>query len=118
MSDAPQLYFNPLDPEFRANPYPHYAALHAGPPIKLAFGPVNIALIGRYADATAVLRDHDKFPSVGPPPPPEAYRGRFAGSRNMLSSDPPRHSHLRRLVSRDFTPRRIRELEPHIRQIA
>ena len=48
----------------------------------------------------------------------QAYQGRFAGSRNMLGSDPPQHSRLRRLVSRDFTPRRIRELEPRIREIA
>ncbi len=118
MADAPQIYFNPLDPEFRANPYPHYAALHSGPPAQLVFGPVTLALIGRYADTIAVLRDHEKFSSVGPPPPPQAYQGRFAGGTNMLNSDPPRHSRLRRLVSRDFTPRRIRELEPHIRQIA
>ncbi|MDO8431489.1 MAG: cytochrome P450 [Candidatus Binatus sp.] len=118
MAEASQIYFNPWDPEFRANPYPHYAALHGGPPSKLVFGPVTLALIGRYADATAVLRDHERFSSVGPPPPPEAYQGRFLGARNMLGSDPPRHSRLRRLVSRDFTPRRIRELEPHIRQIA
>jgi pimeloyl-[acyl-carrier protein] synthase len=36
----------------------------------------------------------------------------------MLGSDPPQHSRLRRLVSRDFTPRRIRELELRIREIA
>src|SRR5215469_8866512 len=27
-----QVYFNPWDPEFRANPYPYYAALLACPP--------------------------------------------------------------------------------------
>jgi cytochrome P450 len=36
----------------------------------------------------------------------------------MLGADPPTHTRLRRLVSRDFTPRRIRELEPRIREIA
>jgi cytochrome P450 len=36
----------------------------------------------------------------------------------MLFSDPPMHTRLRRLVSRDFTPRRIREMEPRIREIA
>jgi hypothetical protein len=25
MSTTPQIYFNPWDPEFRANPYPYYA---------------------------------------------------------------------------------------------
>ncbi len=118
MAEASQVYFNPWDPEFRANPYPHYAALYNGAPSKLTFGPVTLALVGRYGDVTAVLRDHEHFSSVGPPPPPTAYQGRFVGASNMLGSDPPRHSRLRRLVSRDFTPRRIRELEPHIRQIA
>ena len=34
--DAP--YFNPWDPEFRANPYPHYSALLSGPPIRTFCG--------------------------------------------------------------------------------
>ncbi len=118
MSDAAPVYFNFFDPEFRANPYPHYRALYAGPPTVLTFGPSKVALVARYADAIAALRDHERFSSVGPPPPPQAYQGRFAGARNMLGSDPPRHSRLRRLASRDFTPRRIRDLEPGIRQIA
>ena len=92
--------------------------LLAGPPPLLDMGPMTFALVARYADVTAALRDHEHFSSVGPPPPPQAYQGLFAGSRNMLGSDPPQHSRLRRLVSRDFTPRRIRELEPRIREIA
>src|SRR5579862_2249215 len=115
---AAEVYFNIWDPEFRANPYAHYAPLLAGPPPILNMGPMTFALVARYADVTAALRDHEHFSSVGPPPPPQAYQGRFAGSRNMLGSDPPQHSRLRRLVSRDFTPRRIRELEPRIREIA
>jgi cytochrome P450 len=113
-----EIYFNIWDPEFRANPYAHYAPLLAGPPPILNVGPITFALVARYADVTAGLRDHEHLSSVGPPPPPQAYQGRFAGSRNMLGSDPPQHSRLRRLVSRDFTPRRIRELEPRIREIA
>jgi cytochrome P450 len=113
-----QIYFNIWDPEFRANPYAHYAPLLAGPPPIINMGPMTFALVARYADVTAGLRDHDHFSSVGPPPPPQAYQGRFAGSRNMLGSDPPQHSRLRRLVSRDFTPRRIRDLEPRIHEIA
>jgi len=115
---AQELYFNIWDPEFRANPYAHYSPLYAGPPPILNVGPITFAIVGRYADVAAGLRDHDHLSSVGPPPPPTAYQGRFAGSRNMLGSDPPQHSRLRKLVSRDFTPRRIRELEPRIREIA
>jgi len=115
---ADVVSFNIWDPEFRANPYPHYGALLAGPPPVITVGPMTFALVARYADVTAGLRDHEHMSSVGPPPPPQAYQGRFSGARNMLGSDPPRHSFLRKMVSRDFTPRRIREMEPRIREIA
>ena len=115
---AENIYFNPWDPAFRANPYPHYKPLIAGPPRILdLFGPVG--MITRYADVTAVLRDYQHFSSERPPNPDDiADQGPFAGARTMLFSDPPTHTRLRRLVSRDFTPRRIREMEPRIREIA
>ena len=115
---AENIYFNPWDPAFRANPYPHYKPLLAGPPRILdLFGPT--AMVTRYADVTAVLRDHAHFSSVRPRDPNEPNdEGPFAGARTMLFSDPPLHTRLRRLVSRDFTPRRIRDLEPRIREIA
>jgi pimeloyl-[acyl-carrier protein] synthase len=111
------IYFNPWDPAFRANPYPYYKPLLSGPPRILdLFGPT--AMVARYADVTAVLRDHARFSSVRPPMPGDiADQGPFAGARTMLFSDPPLHTRLRRLVSRDFTPRRIRDLELRIREI-
>lgn len=36
----------------------------------------------------------------------------------MLNMDPPRHTKLRNLVSKGFTPRMVRLLEPHVREIA
>jgi vitamin D3 1,25-hydroxylase len=115
---AESIYFNPWDPAFRANPYPHYKPLLTGPPRILdLFGPT--AMVARFADVTTVLRDHAHFSSVRPRDPSEPpNEGPFAGARTMLFSDPPLHTRLRRLVSRDFTPRRIREMEPRIRAIA
>src|SRR5215472_4072195 len=117
MAEEAPIYFNPWDPAFRNDPYPHYGALLAGPPHLTEFGAIKCALVARYSDVTRVLRDHATFSSVGPPPPPQVYQGRLGGSRNLLELDPPVHTRLRRLVSRDFTPRRIRELEPRIRWI-
>ncbi|MFF1302868.1 cytochrome P450 [Streptomyces sp. NPDC058307] len=37
---------------------------------------------------------------------------------NMLQTDPPDHTRLRRLVAREFTARRIEALRPRVRQIA
>jgi len=118
MAEQAPIYFNPWDPAFRDNPYAHYGALLAGPPHIMDFGAMKIALVARYADVIRVMHDHATFSNMGPPPPPEAYQGRLAGSRNLLGVDPPDHTRLRRLISRDFTPRRIRELEPRIREIA
>lgn len=116
-----QIYFNPWDPEFRANPYPFYRPLLAGPPpvIELA---QKIGLIARYADVSAVLRDTarfsaDRFKSTLGQMAQVRDIGPFKGAPTILTSDPPVHTRLRRLVSRDFTPRRIREMEPRIREI-
>lgn len=110
-------YFNPWDPEFRANPYPHYGALLSAPPLPVTLGLLNAIVVARYADVSAASRDYERFSSVPPPPPPEAFQP-FGDSRDLLGQDPPEHTRLRRLISRDFTPRRISELEPRIRQIA
>ena len=113
------FYFNPIDPAFRNNPYPHYPALLSGPPRKFnVFIPTT--LVARYDDCLAVLRDHEHF-SSRPPAMLQQLRaefGPFAGATTMLDSDPPVHTRLRRLVSRAFTPRRIKDVEPRIRAIA
>jgi cytochrome P450 len=115
---APEFYFNPWDENFRANPYPHYHALHSGSPRILDMG-FKFALAARYADVRAVLMDHATFSSVQPPGAGFDEQAKlFGDAPSMLGSDPPTHTRLRRLVARDFTPRRIRELEPRIRQIA
>jgi cytochrome P450 len=115
---AQDFYFNPWDEAYRANPYPHYGPLLAGPP-RLIDLFMPFALVARYADVRAVLLDHDSFSSL--PPKDQAFAEQFemfGNAPTMLNSDPPVHTRLRRLVSRDFTPRRIRELEPRIRAIA
>jgi cytochrome P450 len=37
---------------------------------------------------------------------------------HMLNSDPPRHTRLRALVSKAFTPQRVERLRPHIEELA
>jgi cytochrome P450 len=116
VSDAEQIYFNPWDPAFRANPYPYYKPLLNGPPRQLqVFLPM--ALVARYADCAAVLRNHELFSSVPPRSPfLEERISVFGDAPRVVFSDPPVHTRLRRLVSRAFIPRRIRELEPKIRE--
>jgi cytochrome P450 len=113
------FYFNPIDPSFRDNPYPHYPALLLGAPRKFnVFIPTT--LVARYDDCLAVLRDPERF-SSRPPAMLQQLRaefGPFAGATTMLDSDPPVHTRLRRLVNRAFTSRRVKDMEPRIRAIA
>ena len=112
------IYFNPWDENFRANPYPHYRPLLAGP-LRIVDMGFKFALAARYADVRAILMDHATFSSVQPAEMGfDEQTKLFGDAPTMLGSDPPTQTRLRRLVSRDFTPRRIRELEPRIREIA
>jgi cytochrome P450 len=43
--------------------------------------------------------------------------GALPASANMLETDPPQHTRLRKLVAREFTPRRIDELRPRVQEI-
>lgn len=110
------VYFNPWDEAYRANPYPHYKPLYGRPPYLIdMFFPM--ALVARYADVSMILRDHERFSSVPPPSPFMAERiAVFGDAPRIVFSDPPIHTRLRKLVSRAFTPKRIRELEPRIRE--
>src|SRR6266851_6192602 len=113
------FYFNPFDADFRANPYPHYRPLLSGSPRKITLL-TPVVLAARYYDVFAVLKDPARFSSRQP-----KIAGfemlqdfdPFGGAPTMLSSDPPVHTRLRRLVTRAFTPRRVREFEPRIRDI-
>src|ERR1700730_16715890 len=111
------LTFNPWDENFRRNPYSFYQPLRMAPPPVLRFF-IPVAIVSRYADVLATLRDQQRFSSV-------PVRNRmtletaevFGDAPSIISSDPPIHARLRKLVSRDFTPRASRELEPRVRAL-
>ncbi len=75
-------------------------------------------LVTRYEDAREVLGDAVRFSSAGlpvipvPGTTPEDQR-----SGNLLMTDPPEHTRLRRLLTGEFTVKRIRRLEPRIAEI-
>jgi cytochrome P450 len=116
-ASAAGLSFNPWDANFRRNPYSFYQPLRMAPPPVLRFF-IPVAIISRYADVLATLRDQNRFSSM-------PVRNRmtvetaevFGDAPSMVGSDPPVHTRLRKLVSRDFTPRAIRELEPRVRAL-
>jgi len=108
--------YNPFDPSFVVDPYSHYVPLLQGPPRRANFG-LPITLAARYADVVAVLRDHARFSSTMPRYMIVRDADPFGGAPTLPFSDSPVHTRLRRLVARDFTPRRIASLEPRIREL-
>ena len=118
-----------LDAAFFADPYALYARLRAEGPVARARTPVGLPvwIVTRYDDARRALndprlaKDATGFARVldRHPVPPER-RAVFAQElgRHMLSSDPPDHTRLRKLVSRAFTMRAIAGMRPRIEALA
>src|SRR6266851_7635545 len=113
---ADQIAYNPFDPSFHADPYPHYRQLLAGPPRRVAIGS-PVVLVARYADVVAVTRDHASFSSALPQYAVSRGGNPFGGATTLPFADPPVHTRLRRLVARDFSPRRIALLAPRIVEV-
>ena len=119
---APEITFNPFDPDFPANPYPQYAALRSVAPVyPTPFGPW---LATRYDDVVRILRDPTlsvEARNAGVLPMSDemvaAAGDRSRGSRAMLNLDPPDHDRLRRLVAKAFTPKTVEGLAPLCRRL-
>ncbi|WP_327356781.1 cytochrome P450 family protein [Streptomyces sp. NBC_01304] len=112
-----------LSPDFTSNPYPVYADLRAKAPVHRVRTPDGVELylvVGHDACRAAftdprLSRDWrhsgpDIESTVGVQKDDPALA-------HMLMSDPPDHTRLRRLVAREFTPRRIEALAPRIQEL-
>jgi cytochrome P450 len=135
--------YEPFSDAVREDPYPYYAALRDEAPVYWAEG-AQAWCVSRYDDVQFVLRTPELFssdamrtmlmgarPGVNPLEDPEAMARALAltqalsfpleelmGARQLLSEDPPRHTGMRNLVNRGFTPRRIAMWEPRVREFA
>jgi cytochrome P450 len=111
-----ELHFNPMDPEFLADPYPTYHRLRAEDPVHRS--PLGFWVLTRYEDVVTVLRD-PRFAKEAMMAVVAVRFGIAPGTigLSMLDRDPPAHTRLRSLVSKAFTPRVVERLRPHIQQI-
>lgn len=121
--------FNPFEPGFAVDPYPHLREQRETEPIqRLLFGPW---ILFEHADSMALLRNTSTSVEVANATTldPEREKLREAliaevapesmGRERLaiLNIDPPDHTRLRKLVSSVFTPRRIGELQPMIERV-
>jgi cytochrome P450 len=88
-----------------------------------AFG-MTVYLVTRHDDIKEVLSDHERFSNARPPGfvvpgAPTVSDEELASARagNLLGLDPPEHQRLRRMLTPEFTIRRMKRLEPRILEI-
>ena len=110
--------YDPYDYAVQDDPYPYYARLRATAPL-YHNETHDFYALARHADITAAFRDEATFSnSMGVSLDPTAWGPNAHYAMSFLAMDPPDQTRLRTLVSRGFTPRRVRGLEPQIRGIA
>jgi cytochrome P450 len=123
----PSTVFDPLAPEFIANPYPVYAALRAENPV-FWHEPSQMWFFAAHDDVTTLLRDRRFGRSIlhvlsrealgWPPERADLEPFTRLGQHSMFDKEPPEHTRLKMLVHKVFTPRRVEGLRSQIQAIA
>jgi cytochrome P450 len=106
--------YDPFASDIVADPYPVYEWLRDEQPVYWA-EPTRSFVLSRYDDVTWALGDTDLFSSDAmrgvlmgmPTGKGEERLPRDSAGGSLVSTDPPAHTELRRVVNRGFTPRRI-----------
>jgi cytochrome P450 len=96
----------------RRNPYPAYAQARERSPV-LHLPPFDLWMIFDFEGVKRALTDHDAFSSDLLHVPGHGNPGQW-----FIFFDPPRHTKLRNIISRAFTPSVVASLEPRIRQLS
>lgn len=118
MTATPQtLLRDLLEPGHRAHPYPIYRQLREHGPLQLPDS--NLVVFSSFADCDEVLRHpsscSDRLKSTAAQQAIAAgQEARPFGTPGFLFLDPPDHTRLRKLVSKAFSPKVVRGLEPDI----
>jgi cytochrome P450 len=95
--------------EMRRDPYPVYQQLRRQGPV-FHFPPTDAWMLLDHESVKRALTDSESFSSV--------VTAGATTSRWLIFQDPPRHTQLRALVTRAFTPRAVAALEPRIAALA
>jgi cytochrome P450 len=137
------LAFDPFSSTHWDDPYPMYRRLREEAPVYWA-ETSRVYCVSRYHDVESVFRNTEQFssqgafnvafealsPRIGPREVFEMLRFLWRArlnpfqlqqsliDKNLIAQDAPLHSKMRGIVNRGFTPRRVRDWEPRVREIA
>src|SRR3954447_25546801 len=109
--------FDPYDYGFQEDPYPVYQRLRDEDPLHHDEN-YDLWVLSRHADILAALRDEATYSNaMGVSLDKSAWGPHAHKTMSFLAMDAPRHQRLRSLVSKAFTPRRVRGLAPRVQQL-
>jgi cytochrome P450 len=136
------IEYDPFSESARIDPFPVYKQLRDEAPVYWCES-MGAWFVSRYADARDVLTRPDLFSSdamastmLGIPPGTDLMKDprllqqmiqlaqvfQFGGEgagipTTLITADPPKHDHMRAIVNRGFTPRRVADWDARIRTI-
>jgi cytochrome P450 len=96
----------------RRNPYPVYDRMRGASPV-FHLAPLDLWMIFDFKGVQRALTDHAAFSSDLSHAPGQGNPGEW-----FIFFDPPRHTKLRALIAKAFTPRVVANLEPRIRELS
>ena len=109
---------DPYDYDFHEDPYPYYKRLRDEAPL-YRNEELNFWALSRHQDVWQGFRNSTSLSNRDGVSLDPVSRGPHASkTMSFLAMDDPAHLRLRTLVSKGFTPRRIRELEPRVTELA
>jgi cytochrome P450 len=114
------MSYDPLDLAFLADPYPTYTWLRDEDPVHHHPADERVPefwALSRFEDVWEAVRDPATFSSAhGLTFFPDEI-GTLGLPPNLVMLDPPRHTRLRGLIGRGFTPRQVTRLEDAVRAL-
>ena len=118
MTTLSSLHYSPYDYAMHEDPYPTYSRLRAEAPV-FYNAELDFFAFSRHADVLAAFRDVDHYSNAfGVSLDPAAYGPDAHKAMSFLAMDPPRHTRMRSIAGKSFTPRRVAEMEDRIRVLA
>jgi cholest-4-en-3-one 26-monooxygenase len=108
---TPPFDIDVLDPRFYDDPWEAYRWLRANAP--LWWDARNeMWVVSRHEDVSHISRHQELYSAA------QGVRPKVAAPMSIISMDDPEHTRQRRLVNRGFTPRMVRQLADHIRELS
>jgi cytochrome P450 len=111
----PDVYYDPYDYAIDADPHPVWRRLRDEFPV-YRNDALDFYALSRFTDVMSASLDDETYSSAFGTVL-ELMTDARGQSPMMIWQDRPEHTRMRKLVSRAFSPRRIAELEPRIREI-